>query len=90
MSISYTRHNKASEKYHEVKLGGGGARGAYLAHGLLARTPPGILSLTLNWSILQIKKTTKTKTKAKKKNQKKKKTTKTPRQIKPRIVSHHK
>ncbi len=24
MSISYTRHNKASEKYHEVKLGGGG------------------------------------------------------------------
>ncbi len=35
MSISYTRHNKASEKYHEVKLGEGGARGAYLAHGLL-------------------------------------------------------
>ncbi len=37
MSISYTRHNKASEKYHEVKLwgGGGGARGAYLAHGLI-------------------------------------------------------
>ncbi len=39
MSISYTRHNKGSEKYHEVKLcvcvwGGGGARGAYLAHGL--------------------------------------------------------
>ncbi len=39
MSISYTRHNKASEKYHEVKLwgvgvGAGSARGAYLAHGL--------------------------------------------------------
>ncbi len=35
MSISYTRHNKGSEKCHEVKLwGGGGARGAYLAHGL--------------------------------------------------------
>ena len=36
MSISYTRHNKISEKNHEVKLcgGGGGARGAYLAHGL--------------------------------------------------------
>ena len=34
MSISYTRHNKGSEKYHEVKLWGEGARGAYLAHGL--------------------------------------------------------
>ena len=36
MSISYTRHNKGSEKYYEVKLweGGGGVRGAYLAHGL--------------------------------------------------------
>ncbi len=35
MSISYTRHNKASEKYHEVKLwGGGGCTRAYLAHGL--------------------------------------------------------
>ncbi len=39
MSISYTRHNKGSEKYHEVKLcvcvGGGGAREAYLAHELI-------------------------------------------------------
>ncbi len=34
MSISYTRHNKGSEKYHEVKLWGGGAQGAYLAHEL--------------------------------------------------------
>ncbi len=32
-----TRHNKASEKYQEVKLWAGGARGAYLAHGLLLK-----------------------------------------------------
>ncbi len=37
MSISYTRHNKGSEKYDEVKLWGG-ARGAYLAHGLRRNT----------------------------------------------------
>ncbi len=33
MPILYTRHNKDSKKYHEVKMGEGeGAQGACLAH----------------------------------------------------------
>ena len=35
LSISLSRDDKGSEKYGEVKLGGGGACGSYLARGLM-------------------------------------------------------
>ena len=51
MFISYTRHNKASEKYHEIKLCvcvGGGARGAYLARGLVVLIVDGTTNVICN------------------------------------------